>query len=86
MSKQKQEYIDILHKMFIQSGEYKLKNKSDEYDFLEKVLWSTEDLYTEENWYRDYPDFKDFLYTHHADSIAYWTSDDFDLIESEDES
>lgn len=80
----KKEYLEALHRMFIKSGEYKFQSKSDERNFLEKVLWSAKDLYSEEHWYRDYPDFKDFLYTHSVDSLAYWTADEFELLEDED--
>jgi len=76
-----QEYYDILYKMFITSGEYKLMNKSNEEEFINRILWSADDLYIEERYYREYPELKDFLYTHHIDSIAYWLSNEYELVQ-----
>lgn len=76
-----QQYYDILYKMFIESKEYVLANKKNEKEFIQRVLWSAEDLYNRECYYREYPEFKDFLYTHHVDSIAYWTTDEFELVQ-----
>lgn len=78
MFDEKEEHLAILEKMFIDSGAYSFSSERLGRVFIADVLWKAECEYTDENYYREYPDFKDFLYTHHVDTIAYWTASDFE--------
>ena len=62
---------EALKKMFVDSGEYEFENEEKAQSFVSDVLSEAENLYSEENFYREYEDVLDFLYTHHVDSIAY---------------
>lgn len=70
------EYLELLKKMFVDSGEYSFKNEELAQKFIKDVLWKAEDQYSSEGYYHKYKDFKEFLYTHHVDAIAHWTYQD----------
>lgn len=70
----KKECEGILRKMFTGNVNYPFDGAEEVEDFeifLKKVLDEADSLYTDEHYYRDYPEFKDFLYTHQVDTIAY---------------
>jgi len=70
----KKECLDILTKMFTDNINYPFdgtEEVSDFETFVKTVLIEADSLYTDEYHYREYPEFKDFLYTHHVDTLAY---------------
>lgn len=71
---ERKEYLKILKEMFTENVDYPFdgtEEVSDFKTFIRKVLDEAESLYTDEYHYREFPDFKDFLYTHHVDGVAY---------------
>lgn len=71
----KKEYLEILKKMFTDNVNYPFDGSEKVADFktfIETVLSEADYRYTDELHYRNYPEFKDFLFTHHVDSIAHY--------------
>ena len=70
----KKECLEILRKMFTNNVNYPFDGSEEVSDFktfIKKVLCESDSLYTDEHHYRKFPEFKDFLYSHHVDTIAY---------------
>lgn len=70
----KDEYLEMLKEMFTDNVNYPFDGSEEVSDFktfIEIVLSEADSLYSDEYHYREYPEFKDFLYTHHVDTIAY---------------
>lgn len=70
----KEECLEILKNMFTDNVNYPFDGSEEVCDFntfVNRVLSWAESLYTDEYHYRDYPNFKEFLYTHHVDTVAY---------------
>lgn len=71
----KKECLEILTKMFTDNVNYPFDGSekvSDFNTFVQVILREADYRYTDEYHYREYPEFKDFLYTHHVDTIAYY--------------
>lgn len=69
----RKECLDILTRMFTDNINYPFDGEEavDFKTFIKMVYEEADSLYTDEYYYREYPEFKDFLYTHHVDGVAY---------------
>lgn len=68
------EHLAILTNMFTDNVNYPFDGEeevSDVKTMATRVLSYAGDVYSEGYHYRECPNFKDFLYTHHVDGIAY---------------
>lgn len=72
----RKEYLQIINDTLVNKGEYDFKEEKTAQKFAKEVLSEAEDQYIEEGYHHKYNDFKDFLYTHHVDSIAYFIYED----------
>ncbi|KAF6620601.1 hypothetical protein HFE03_08085 [Paenibacillus sp. EKM102P] len=66
------ERLKVINDTLVNKGEYIFKEENAAQKFAREVLSEAENQYSDEGYYRTYEDFKDFLYTHHVDSIAYF--------------
>lgn len=77
MNKERMEHFEILEKILKNNVNYPFSGKDDEREvpdletFVLKTLSNAEMEYNDDYFWREYPDFKEFLYTHHVDKIAY---------------
>lgn len=70
----REECLEILRKMLTDNVNYPFDGEQavpDIETFIDKVLSEADSLYMDEYHYREYPEFKDFLYSHEVDTIAY---------------
>ena len=73
---ERKEYLKIIKDTLVNNGEYDFENMTKANKFAKQVLSEAEDKYSNEGYQHKYEDFKEFLYTHHADTIAYWIYED----------
>ncbi|MCP1184910.1 hypothetical protein [Paenibacillus sp. 1781tsa1] len=66
------EHLQVINDTLVNKGDYFFKENSAARRFASEVLSEAENQYSDEGFYHTYEDFKDFLYTHHVDSIAYF--------------
>ncbi|WP_440109948.1 hypothetical protein [Paenibacillus sp. QZ-Y1] len=66
------EYLKVINDSLVNKGDYIFKEENDAQRFAREVLSEAENQYSDEGFYHTYEDLKDFLYTHHVDSIAYF--------------
>lgn len=70
------ENLQIIKDTLVNKGEYDFEDKAKANKFAKDVLFEAEEQFTSEGYYRKYNDFKEFLYTHHVDGIAYQIYED----------
>lgn len=73
MFNEKEKHLEILEEMFTNDINYPFDgNEAVPFEtFIKRVLSNAERQYSDEFHWREYPDFKDFLYSFEVDSIAY---------------
>lgn len=64
--------LQKVREVFINKGEYEFDNKQEEERFVKKLLWLIESSYSEGNYYREYEELTNFIYSEHADSLAFF--------------
>jgi hypothetical protein len=72
----RKDYLQIINNTLVNKDEYNFEDKSKAIKFANEVLSEAEDEFSREGYHHKYADFKDFLYTHHVDSIAYFIYED----------
>lgn len=71
MNEFKKECLLIIMDTLVNKGEYDFEDGSEAVKFAKDVLSQAEEEYSLEGYFHEYEDFKDFLYTHHVDTMAY---------------
>ncbi|QNR65361.1 hypothetical protein IAQ67_15815 [Paenibacillus peoriae] len=66
------DYLKVISDTLVNKGEYNFKEEKTAQKFAREVLSEAQYQYEDEGYCHKYEDFKDFLYTHHVDSIAYF--------------
>ncbi|MFF2532374.1 hypothetical protein ACFVS2_26030 [Brevibacillus sp. NPDC058079] len=66
------EALDLVKKLFVNNDEYDFKNEKDANQFAKELLSCLENTYSSEGYHHKYKTLEAFMYTHHADSVAYW--------------
>ncbi|MFP3513302.1 hypothetical protein SB775_27805 [Peribacillus sp. SIMBA_075] len=65
-------HLQTVKKVFVDSEEYSFDSEQDMERFVKKLLWLIESSYGEDNFYREYEELTSFIYSEHADSLAFF--------------
>lgn len=71
-----QEELDLVKKLYVNNGEYDFDDEKEANKFAKELLSNLEEKYSSEGFHHQYESLKDFIYTSHADSEAYWLYED----------
>lgn len=65
------ESLNLIKRLYVNNGEYDFDNEEDSETYAKRLLSLIENEYSGEGYYHKYEELKEFIFTHHADSIAY---------------
>jgi hypothetical protein len=64
--------LQTVREVFVLNDEYSFDSENHAERFVKKLLWLIESSYREGSFYREYEELSDFIYSGHADSLAYF--------------
>lgn len=64
--------LQTVREVFVLNDEYSFNSEDEAERFVKKLLWLIESSYSEGCFYREYEELSDFIYSEHADSLAYF--------------
>ena len=67
-----QKNYDKVKRLFEQEHDFKFDSKAHEKHYVEHALYVADCQYRDEHLYREFPQFEDFLNTHHMDAILHF--------------
>ncbi|MFD0587742.1 hypothetical protein ACFQZE_06985 [Paenibacillus sp. GCM10027627] len=66
------EELELIKKLYVNNGEYQFRDDKDANKFAVDLYWNIHNLYSSNGYYHKFETILDFIYSHHADSEAYW--------------